>query len=121
MKPETVAAQAERAAAEAAGGTVPGIHPATTYEREADLGYRAGRVYSRDDNPTYDCAEAVLNALEGGQGCKLFASGHAAAAAVIRTLAPDDHIIAPSVMYWGFKRWMARPGSWSIRRLPRRS
>ena len=118
MRPETVAAQAEGPAEQPTGGTVPGIHPATTFERGADLGYPAGRAYSRDDNPTYDGAEATLNALEGGQGCRLFASGHAAAAAVLRTLAPDDHVIAPAVMYWGLRRWMARPGAPTVEFLP---
>ena len=118
MRPETVAAQAQGAAEDAARGTVPAIYPATSYLRDADLGYPSGRSYSRDDNPTFEAAEAVLNALEGGEGCRLFASGHAAAAAVMRTLGPDDHAIAPDVMYWGLKRWMARPGGPSVEFLP---
>ena len=113
-----MAAQAQGAAVDARGGTVSGIHPATTFERGADLGYPAGRVYSRDDNPTYEGAEAVLNGLEGGQGCLVFASGHAAAAAVMRTLGTGDHVIAPEVMYWGLRRWMARPGGPAVDFLP---
>ena len=74
-RPETLAAQALGWEEPATGAIVPPIHPSTTYVREADT----GRGYTRDDNPTYDQAEALLAALEGGAGCLLFASGMAAA------------------------------------------
>ena len=105
-RPATKAAQALGWIDEKTRSLAPPIHPATTFLRDPDNEYRSGRIYSRDDNPTYDQAEALLNELEGGAGCLLFASGMAAATAVFHALAPGDHVIAPSVMYWGLKRWL---------------
>ena len=59
------------------------INPSTSFLRDPeDLG-RAGRTFRRDDNPTFLPAEALLNDLEGGGGCRLFASGMAAATALL--------------------------------------
>lgn len=44
--------------------------------------------------------------LEGGKDALLFASGMAAAGAVIQSLRPGDHIVVPQVMYWGLRNWM---------------
>ena len=85
---------------------VPPIHATTTYERGADGGYPGGRVYSRADNPTYDQAEALIASLEGAAAAMLFASGQAAAAAVIQSLAPGDGVLAPRRMYWALRKWL---------------
>ena len=45
--------------------------------------------------------------LEGGAGATLFASGVAAAGAVFLNLRPGDHMLAPTVMYWGLRKWLA--------------
>jgi len=63
-------------------------------------------VYARDNNPTFEQPEAVLNALEGGHQTLLFASGMAAATAVFQALNPGDHVIAPTVMYWALRNWL---------------
>ena len=84
----------------------PAIHPSTTFIRDADNQHRAGYSYSRDENPTYDQAEALLAELEGGAGAMLFASGMAAATAVFHTLRAGDHVVAQEVMYWGLRRWI---------------
>jgi cystathionine gamma-synthase len=110
--PATLAAQALGEVDAATGALIPPLHTATTYQRDADNQYRRGRSYGRADNPTVDHAQALLNALEGGAGCLLFASGMAAATAVFQALAPGDHVIAPKVMYWGLRHWLlsfARP------------
>ena len=91
---------------DATKGIVAPIHTSTTFIRDADNEYRAGRVYGRDHNATYDQAEALLTALEGGHACLLFASGMAAATAVFQALAPGDHAIAPNVMYWSLRNWL---------------
>jgi cystathionine gamma-synthase len=109
FKPETLAAQALGWVDAATRAIVPPVQPATTYERlitAADPYGLAGATYGRDDNPGYLQAEALLKALEGGAGCLLFSSGMAAAAAVFQALAPGDHAVAPSVMYWGLRRWL---------------
>lgn len=82
------------------------IHMATTYERDADLGYSRGRVYGRDQNPAYDQAEALLASVEEGHGALLFASGMAAATAAFMALRPGDHVVAPTIMYWALRKWL---------------
>jgi cystathionine gamma-synthase len=107
LRPATIAAQAHGTIDEATRAIVPPVHLSTTYLRDADGGYRSGRVYGRADNPSFDAPEATLNALEGGAGCLTFASGMAAATAVFQTLKPGDHVVAPKVMYWALRHWLA--------------
>ena len=86
---------------------VPPIHMASTYQRDEDNGYRSGRIYARADNPTFDQAEATLAALEGGAKALVFSSGMSAATACFLALAPGDHVVAPKVMYWSLRNWLA--------------
>ena len=102
----TKAAQALGWIDERTRAVTPAIHPSTTFIRDADNQHRAGYSYSRDENPTYDQAEALLAELEGGAGAMLFASGMAAATAVFHTLRAGDHVVAQEVMYWGLRRWI---------------
>ena len=89
-------------------GVVPPIHVATTYLRDPDNAYSTGYVYGRPDNPTVRDAEAVIAMLEAAEaGALLFASGMAAATAAVQALDPGDHVVAPRVMYWALRRWMA--------------
>ena len=88
------------------GAVTPPIHPASTFLRDPDNQYRGGYSYARDTNPTYDQAEALLCELEGGAGAMLFASGMAAAGAVFLNLRPGDHVLVPTVMYWGLRKWL---------------
>ncbi|MGQ0664168.1 MAG: trans-sulfuration enzyme family protein [Pseudomonadota bacterium] len=108
LSPATLAAQALGRIVPPFAELVPPIHLSTTYERAVDGGYPAGRVYSRDANPSYDQAEALLARLEGGAAAALFASGMAAATAVFQALAPGDHVIAPRVMYWTLRKWLGK-------------
>jgi cystathionine gamma-synthase len=104
--PETLTAQALGRVAPPFGDIAPPLYTSSTYERAADLAYPGGRVYSRDQNPTYDTPEALLAALEGGVGALLFASGNAAAAAVFQALKPGDRVLAPRNMYWALRKWL---------------
>ena len=106
VKPASIAAQALGWVDDATRAIAPPIHTSTTFIRDADNQYRTGRVYARDHNPTFDQAEAVLTALEGGHASLLFASGMAAATAVFQALAPGDHVLAPKVMYWSLRNWL---------------
>jgi cystathionine gamma-synthase len=107
LRPATIAAQAHGTIDEATRAIVPPVHVSTTYLRDADGGYRTGRVYGRADNPSFDAPEATLNALERGAGCLTFASGMAAATAVFQTLQAGAHVVAPEVMYWALRHWLA--------------
>jgi cystathionine gamma-synthase len=80
---------------------------ASTYQRDEDNGFRSGRIYARADNPTFDQVEATLAALEGGPKALVFSSGMSAASACFLALAPGDHVVAPKVMYWSLRNWLA--------------
>ena len=106
LSPETLSAQALGRVDPVTKALIPALHLSTTFERDADGGYSSGRAYSRPHNPTYDEAEDLLAALEGGHECLLFASGMAAANAVFQSLLPGDHVVVPKVMYWGLRKWL---------------
>jgi len=116
VKPESIAAQALGWVDGTTRAIAPPIHTSTTFIRDPDNQYRSGRIYARDQNPTFDQAEAVLTALEGGHASLLFASGMAAATAVFQALAPGDHVVAPKVMYWSLRNWlMTFATHWGLR------
>ncbi len=101
----TLAAQALGWVDPSTGGLVPPVHPSVQYVRGA------GRpVYTRDQNPTGEPAEALLAALEGGRAAMLFSSGMAAATTVFDTLEVGDHVVAPREMYWMLRRWLQNLG-----------
>ena len=104
---ETFAAQALGEVDPASGALSPAIHPSTIYERSPDGTYKSGLAYTRADNPTYDHAERLLTALEGGVACMLFASGMAAATAIFQSLLPGDHVLVSRILYWGVRKWLA--------------
>ena len=106
LSPETLSAQALGRIDPVSRALIPSLHPSTTFERDVDGGYSSGRGYARPHNPTYDVAEDLLMALEGGHDCLLFASGMAAANAVFQALLPGDHVVAPKVMYWALRKWL---------------
>src|SRR5690349_9399310 len=95
---------------------VPPIHVATTYIRDEDNAYSSGFVYGRPDNATVREAEGVIAMLEEAPaGALLFSSGMAAATAVFQALDPGDHIVAPKVMYWALRNWLATEGArWGL-------
>lgn len=89
------------------GGVIPPIQPSTTFARDSQYKLVAdAHSYARDDNPVFLPAERMLCRLEGGADALLFSSGMAAAMAVVQTLRPGDHIVAPRVMYWGLRKWL---------------
>jgi len=106
VTPASLAAQAMGWIDPVTKAVVPPIHMASTYERDADNGYRSGRIYARADNPTFDQAETTLAALEGGAKALIFSSGMSAATACFLALAPGDHVVAPKVMYWSLRNWL---------------
>ena len=115
LSPETLAAQALGTIDPASGAVSPPIHPSTIYEQNADGSSPAGLAYTRADNPTYDHAERLLTALEGGAACMLFSSGMAAATAVFQSLLPGDHVLVSRILYWGIRKWLAEFGvAWGL-------
>ena len=107
LAPETRAAQGLHYIDPDTGAIVPPIEPSTTFARDAS--YRLlspAHSYARDHNPSFLPAERLLCDLEGGSDALLFASGMAAASAVVQALSPGDHVVAPRVMYWGLRNWL---------------
>ncbi len=105
IKPETLAA---RGLVDPGTSAVnPPLYMSSTFERAADNSYPHGRIYARDGNPTFDTPQALLAQLEKGAEAMVFASGMAAATAAVLALVPGDHIVAPKVMYWSFRGWLA--------------
>ena len=91
------------------------IRPSTSFLRNPAELDRAGRTFSRDDNPTYLQPESLINQLEGGAGCLLFASGMSAMTSVFHTLNPGDHVVLPLNVYSGLRDWLNRHGKrWGI-------
>ena len=89
------------------------IYQTSTYAQRAP-GEHQGYEYSRTDNPTRSALQAALASLEGGRYCRVFASGMAAADAVIRLLAPGAHVLCCDDLYGGsyrlFDKVLARQG-----------
>lgn len=90
------------------GAVVPPLVSSTTYARGANYELPDDFVYSRQGSPTVRQAEHVLAQLDDGAAALLFGSGMAAATAVFETLAEDDEIVAPRVMYHGAQDWLYR-------------
>jgi cystathionine gamma-synthase len=96
-RPRTLAAQALGKIDEATRAITPPIHLSTTFLRDPDNQYRSGNVYGRPDNETVREAEALV-----------FGSGMSAAVALFLSLGPGAHVVAPTVMYWALRNWLAR-------------
>ena len=107
LAPETFVAQGLHYIGPEHGAIVPPIEPSTTFARDDQYRlWSESHSYARDHNPSYRPAEQMLQRLEGGADALLFPSGMAAAAAVVQSLNPGDHIVAPKVMYWGLRNWL---------------
>mmetsp|Transcript_17447 Transcript_17447/g.28169 ORF Transcript_17447/g.28169 Transcript_17447/m.28169 type:complete len:429 (-) Transcript_17447:66-1352(-) len=110
-KPSTQLAQAGCKVDAETGALTPPIHFATTFERDKDLSYEKGYVYSRVDNPTRHLFEETIAQVENGQAAAAFASGSAAATAIFQCL-PRGAVLMPDDLYHGnrtilslFKMW----------------
>ena len=86
------------------------LRPSTSFLRDPMDLNRTGRMFTRDDNPTFAQPEALINALEGGVGCLLFASGMAAITSIFQRLQSGDHVILPKLVYSGLRDWINMHG-----------
>jgi cystathionine gamma-synthase len=101
MRIETLAVHAGAQVDPATGAVAPAIYPSTTFERDADGSFPHGHIYTRSSAPNRSALEASLTALEGGAAAVAFASASAATSAVFQSLAPGDHVVAPTDAYFG--------------------
>jgi cystathionine gamma-synthase len=91
----------------ATGSIVPPIYQTSTYIQRK-VGEHQGYEYSRTGNPTRTALETCLASLEGAAHGLAFASGMAAEDAILRLLAPGDHLLIPNDAYGGTYRLVAR-------------
>lgn len=101
MRFETLAVHAGAAPDPLTGALGPAIQLSTTFQRSPDGSFPSGYEYIRDGNPNRKALEEAIAALEGGASAVAFASGMAATMAVLQTLAPGDHVVAPLDAYYG--------------------
>jgi cystathionine gamma-synthase len=86
----------------ATGAVVPAIPTATTFVRDENYDLVSpGHLYSRDDNELFRKTEKLIATLESAVDSRLFASGMAAIASVMRTVRPGGTILLQSGIYWG--------------------
>jgi len=98
---ETLAVHAGASPDPITGALMPAIHLSTTFERSPDGSFPSGYEYIRDANPNRHALEVAMASLEGGASAMAFGSGMAATMAVLQTLAPGDHVVAPLDVYFG--------------------
>lgn len=115
MRIETRAIHAGRRIDPGTGAVTTPIHLSTTYERGADGEYPLGFAYSREKNPNRQALEECLAALEGGKEALCFSSGLAVSTAIVQGLEPGDHILAPSDVYYCFRKVVGEVfGKWNL-------
>ena len=83
------------------GSVIPPIEHTATYSRDENYEPRKTYWYRRDGNKTTQIAEEIIAELENADISLLFSSGMSACTAVLEMLAPNAHIVVPSVMYHG--------------------
>lgn len=89
------------------GAVMTPIYATSTYVQEAP-GVNKGFDYGRSQNPTRFAFERAVAALEGGTHGFAFASGLAAASAILDTLDHSAHIVATDDIYGGTYRLFER-------------
>lgn len=85
------------------------IYQSTTYKYDSteEIGKlfdlkASGHMYSRISNPTVECVEAKIAALEGGIGALCTSSGQCASLISVLNIAKaGDHIVSASTIYGG--------------------
>jgi len=116
MRLETIAVHAGHAPDDSTGSVTPPIYPSTTFERNPDLSYRGGHLYSRYSNPNRASLEACLAQLEGAGAAACFSSGSAATTAVLQSLEPNAHVVIPEDAYYGTLKLVRDIfGPWGLR------
>lgn len=100
---DTLAIHAGQESDPLTGAVVTPIYQTTTYAQD-ELGGKPEWCYSRTGNPTRAALEASIASIEGGRHGFAFASGLAAANAVLQTLSAGDHVVASQDLYGGCYR-----------------
>ncbi|HEV7923695.1 MAG TPA: aminotransferase class I/II-fold pyridoxal phosphate-dependent enzyme [Thermoanaerobaculia bacterium] len=102
---DTTAIHAGNHPDQATSAIAPPIVLSTTFERTADGGMPHGFAYIRDGNPTQSRLEEALAAIDGAECALAFASGMAAAGAVLQALPPGAHVLVAEDSYYGVRHF----------------
>lgn len=86
---------------------VPPISLSTTFKQYSP-GKHAGFEYSRSGNPTRNCLEKAVAALDGAKYCLALASGLAATVTITHMLKAGDGIVSMDDVYGGTNRYFQR-------------
>nr|ACQ58689.1 Cystathionine gamma-lyase [Anoplopoma fimbria] len=86
---------------------VPPISLSTTF-KQLEPGNHVGYEYSRSGNPTRNCLEKAVAALDGGKYCIAVASGLAATVTITHLLKNGDGIVCMDDVYGGTNRYFQR-------------
>ena len=97
---ETRAIHAGQAPDPTTGAVTVPVYQTSTYAQPG-VGHDPEYSYARTANPTRRALERCLASLEGAAHGLAFASGMAAADAVLRRLGPGDHVLLPHQGYGG--------------------
>ncbi|HTP30453.1 MAG TPA: cystathionine gamma-synthase [Anaeromyxobacteraceae bacterium] len=97
---ETLAIHAGQRPDPTTGALMTPVYLTSTYAQDGP-GEHKGFEYSRTRNPTRDALEGCLSALEGATHALAFASGLAAADALLHLLDAGDHVLASDDGYGG--------------------
>ncbi|XP_058793120.1 cystathionine gamma-lyase [Phymastichus coffea] len=89
------------------GAVVPPITLSTTFKQDAPAQHR-GYEYGRSGNPSRNCLEVCLAALENGKYGFVFSSGLGTTTIVMSLLESGDHIICGDDTYGGTNRYFQR-------------
>jgi cystathionine gamma-synthase len=107
MRFETLAVHAGGEADRETGAVAPPIHLSTNFLHGPESEPLHGRLYQREGNPTQDRLEAALAAIEGGGPGSValaFASGMAAAAALLQSLPAGARVLFHRDIYSGVRK-----------------
>ncbi|GGI03956.1 cystathionine gamma-synthase [Egicoccus halophilus] len=89
------------------GAVVVPIYQTSTFAQPR-VGEHTGYEYARTGNPTRTALQECLASLEGTEQAVCFASGLAAEDAVLRLLAPGDHVVMANDVYGGTWRLISK-------------
>lgn len=88
---------------EETGALASPIHLSTTFERTAEGRTPRGYSYIRDANPTQTRLEEALAAIDSAECALAFASGMAAASALLQSIDRGAHVILPDDSYYAIR------------------
>ena len=104
---ESLAVHAGQAPDPSTGAVVTPIFQTSTFA-QSGVGQHLGYDYARTANPTRSALETCLAALEGATYGLAFASGMAAADALLRQLRPGERVLVPDDAYGGTYRLVSK-------------